>query len=223
MSKKKLFALVLGACLLVSGTTYALSSSDFATIANTWVSANCNNASTKYKQRATICYLFHKSSEQNNRISTLESKSKQVIVYDKNGVKLGLLVKPWGYPNPTDDGAELFNQESAKLLSIGHNGYVGGNSFNVVFDGDNCTGTAYFLTNNDSNTLNSANDRLLSGSNSKFYTYNSDNSQVTVNLKSIFQSGSCQVYVDIRPAVKLDEISVSLPTSAALPLDYRYE
>lgn len=223
MSKKKLFALVLGACLLASGTAYALTSSDFATIANSWVGTNCNTASTKYKQRATICYLFHKSNEQNTRISNLESKSKQVVVYDKNGVKLGLLVKPWGYPNPTDDGAEVFNQESAKLLSIGHNGYVGGNSFNVVFDDDNCSGTAYFLTNNDSNILNNSNGRLLSGSNSKFYAYNSDNSQVTVNLKSIFQSGSCQPYIDVRPAVKLDEINVSLPASAALPLGYRYE
>ena len=247
MSKKKLFALVLGACLLVSGTAYALTSSDFATLANSWVSTNCNAANPKYKQRATICYLFHKSNEQQTTISSqqgaidslttssqnqqtqlmnLTNNSRKITAYDNSGVFLGLNVTPYRVNNNGSRTSgykqEFFNPSLQKIVSVDENGKLG-DQINISYTGVGCTGETYYKTNGDPYVLAELNDRLLKDQSGNYFVYQDRPSVQNIPIKSTRFGLTCTPDDSVWPAIKLNGTASSLPNPVAMPIDLRFE
>lgn len=240
-NRKKIVSLIalLAVFVMGGGVVYALTSNNFSARAQSWANTTCtqsllnSKSNTTNNLNAAVCYNYLKNNDQDTllsnqqqQISGLSSlKSKQLVAYDANGVRLGLLVVPfhseYGGSNGNSIGGEVFNENVNSLVDIGQYGNLGV-GVQIAFDGANCDGNAYYVTNNNQTNINLNYGHLLTDGNGNFYTMNA-NAQQNILLNSALSGSTCNSWGSIQPAVPLTKVSLPFPGQIALPLSNKYE
>ena len=226
--------------LVACGVVYAFSSSSFLTQAQNYVSSQCNSALISAKntvannQKATVCYNYYKNIEQDasivnqqQNITSLQTKAKSLWVFDSNGVKLGISLTNSTLFNGYVLPEQIYNTDMQTIVNIDTQGntIAGAIGIPVVvsYSGPNCTGQTYIKTNGDQSLLNRYNDRLLKDDSGSYYSFVSNPSIVSVQMSSLKNGVNCQSDNSIFPAIELSGITNSLPNIVSLPLSYQFQ
>jgi len=226
---------IVATALVTSGIAYAVTSLNFSNQAALWAKTNCTSALSTSKATATneqksiICYNYNKNNEQDTsilnqqqNITSLQTKAKSLWVYDSNGVKLGISLTKSSQENPFE---QIYNTDMQKIVDINvsenTSGAIG-KLIDVFYSGPNCTGQAYMQTGFHYYYLH---DELLKDEFGNYYSVVSNNN-VSVQKVSYMHSGLvhyCQSDISTVSAIELSGITNSLPNSVSLPLSYQFQ
>jgi hypothetical protein len=228
---------IVATALVTSGIAYAVTSLNFSNQAALWAKTNCTSALSTSKATATneqksiICYNYNKNNEQDTsilnqqqNITSLQTKAKSLWVYDSNGVKLGISLTKSSQNNIFE---QIYNTDMQKIVDINvsenTSGAIG-KLIDVFYSGPNCTGQAYMQTQTGLHYYY-LHDELLKDVFSNYYSVASNNI-VSVQKASYMHPGSveyCQSDNSIVPAIELSGITNSLPNIVSLPLSYQFQ
>ena len=231
---------IVATALVTSGIAYAVTSLNFSNQAALWAKTNCTSALSTSKATATneqksiICYNYNKNNEQDTsilnqqqNITSLQTKAKSLWVFDSNGVKLGISLTNSTLFNGYVLPEQIYNTDMQTIVNIDTQGntIAGAIGIPVVvsYSGPNCTGQTYIKTNGDQSLLKRYNDRLLKDDSGSYYSFVSNPSIVSVQMSSLKNGVNCQSDNSIFPAIELSGITNSLPNIVSLPLSYQFQ
>lgn len=235
---------------ITSSVAFAFTSQDFLAKSQVWVGNNCKNTTAKDNRNLLLCYLWNKVGEQQvaidnhtatlnshgrtisteqGQIADLQSKAKNIWVYDQDNNKLGLFSQLYSASNHTtlsNARSTFFDINLNRFVSVvssmngGNNGKLG-DGVPIAYATNNCTGQAY-MTYSDDLSLQEFSSRLLRSPDNNYYIMSDHPSVVNVEIKSMLNGGGCGGY-GANSAVPIIQVNPPYPAQIKLPLVYKYE
>jgi len=236
---KKLLAIsLIGFFIFSSGVAFAYTSQDWVTKATAWANTNCVNPTAATKQKAFFCYLWSKSAEQqtaidnlttaNNtkttQIGDLQSKAKNIWVYDQNNTKLGIFSQVYSNShNATTLSlavATFYNTNINRFVSVLADGKTGDN-ITFGYADSSCSGQAYFIYQGNEVT-NEFSNRVLKSGTDYYVLPDHPAAPIQDAIKYIKNGGGCGGY-STSSGIPVNTLTPDFPTQLSLPLIFKYE
>jgi hypothetical protein len=229
------------ALIIGGGAVYAFTSADFNTKTRSFISTSCNQALVSAKstlannEKATVCYNYFKSSEQDTQISSLQTNTSNLS--DKSTSQDSQISSLQTTTN------NLSNHESPNLRSIAgdlgpylslnefysptlnrivqHDGaYLTANSPNIYYQSGNCSGQGYFLDIQNNTSFQLYLWKLRTGS---YYVLNMIHPSEMLGFSSMDSaSGGCLGSSISSYAFPVSQVSIPFSDPIVLPLSLSY-